>query len=379
MDPELRPFRARTAFYTIFLTLAAVFIWLIIDLIRIERSPLLTLEDLWLDFLAIFILALASGAAYHLVKRGNIGTAGYVLASALFIFAFFRIVLYPEDLYLLSTILLAPILVAGAITGGRSPFIYSTLASLTVVLVWLRLNNPGLGGSPQQANATLVGFLAIQVTVQQALAALLFSLSTHIEGTIQKLRSQTEQLTQLAHTDALTGLANRRFLIEQLEREFARAERYRRPLALLYIDLDGFKAINDRFGHLFGDEILRSVAMAMQAVLRSTDLLARIGGDEFAVLLPETTLKGAIGVANKLRKALGAYGASLGTSVPPLTFCAGVAQRREEDESIDELLARADQAQYGAKSGGKAQIRSQLDINQLPLFEGEIVNPEQSE
>lgn len=379
LDPELRPFRARIGQLAIYATLTALCVWLIIDLMQVWRSELIRFEDLWFDFLSILFLALSSALALRMIKRGNIGAAGYTLAFALFLFSFFRIILFPDDLYLLSAILMAPILVAGAITGGYSPIVFSSLASITVMIAWLRLR--GLEMEPAYLYTISAGltFVSIQIVIQQALAVLLVSLSRHIERSIRRLRAQTEQLTLLAHTDPLTALANRRYLIEQLEREFARAKRYRRPLALLYIDLDGFKAINDRFGHLFGDEILRSLSMAIRAVLRSTDLLARIGGDEFAVLLPETTIKDAVGVANKLRKALGAYGASLGTSVPPLTFCAGVAQMREEDETIDDLLARADEAQYSAKTSGKAQIRSQLDINQLPLFEEEASSSDQQD
>jgi diguanylate cyclase (GGDEF)-like protein len=212
-------------------------------------------------------------------------------------------------------------------------------------------------------------FIGSQIVLHQGLAFMLHSLSGHITLSINRLRQQTEALAQLAHTDALTGLANRRYLIEHLEREFTRAKRYRRPLTLLYLDLDGFKAINDQFGHLFGDEILRNIALSMRAVLRSADVLARIGGDEFAVLLPETTIKGAMGVATKLSRALKAFGTNLSEAIPDLSFSAGIAQMRFEDESIDDLLARADSVQYDAKAAGHGQIRSQLDINQLPLFD----------
>jgi diguanylate cyclase (GGDEF)-like protein len=167
---------------------------------------------------------------------------------------------------------------------------------------------------------------------------------------------------KIAHTDPLTGLANRRHLFERLESEFSRAQRYRRPFCLLYIDMDGFKAINDEFGHLFGDEILRGSARAMQAVLRATDALARIGGDEFAVLLPETDLVGAEQVANKLRKALTAYGAQLSPSLPSLTLSIGVGQIGEDDDAIEDILSRADKAQYLAKSSGKALTRTQHDL-----------------
>jgi len=169
-------------------------------------------------------------------------------------------------------------------------------------------------------------------------------------------------MAKLAHTDPLTGLSNRRHLFEKLESEFARAQRYRRPFCLLYIDMDGFKAVNDQFGHLFGDEILRGSARSMRAVLRGTDLLARIGGDEFAVLLPETDLIGAEHVAAKLRKALAAYGSQLSPSIPSLTLSVGVGQISEEDDAIEDILARADKAQYLAKSAGRSLTRTQEDL-----------------
>jgi len=166
---------------------------------------------------------------------------------------------------------------------------------------------------------------------------------------------------QEALTDPLTGLANRRQLIDLMQREFNRARRYRRPLGLLYLDLDGFKAINDRFGHMFGDEILRNVATTLRAVLRSTDLLARIGGDEFAVLLPETPIPGVENVATKLHRALASYSQRLGPAVTPLTFCVGASQLSDNDASIDDLLTRADNALLEAKNDTPGTTHTQLD------------------
>jgi diguanylate cyclase (GGDEF)-like protein len=193
-------------------------------------------------------------------------------------------------------------------------------------------------------------------------AAISSALAQQVEQTIGGLQRQAEQMSRLAHTDPLTGLANRRHLFERLESEFARAQRYRRPFTLLYIDLDGFKSINDRFGHLFGDEILRGSAMSMQAVLRSTDLLARIGGDEFAVLMPETSLSGADYVVGKLRKALAAYSRQLSPALPPITLSVGIGEIGEQDEAIEDILARADKAQYLAKASGKDATRTQEDL-----------------
>ena len=115
----------------------------------------------------------------------------------------------------------------------------------------------------------------------------------------RRLRSELEHA---ASTDALTGIANRRFFEDSLAREIKRAERYGRQLTLLMVDINNFKNYNDRHGHPMGDQLLRDCAHLMKALTRASDLVARYGGDEFAVLLPETTAKQGKSVAEKLRK-----------------------------------------------------------------------------
>jgi diguanylate cyclase (GGDEF)-like protein len=199
-------------------------------------------------------------------------------------------------------------------------------------------------------------------------AFLLHAFTGEAQRTIVQLNRQAAQMTELAHTDPLTGLANRRWLLELLEREFLRARRHRRPLSLIYLDLDGFKLVNDRFGHLFGDGILRSAARSMQAMLRGSDLLARIGGDEFAVLLPETDLAGAEKVAAKIHRALAASTRPYGAELPPLSFSAGICQLQEGDRTIDDILVRADDAQYLAKAVGPGTIRTQAALDTRPTL-----------
>ncbi len=368
-DPELRAYRnlaSRRAIRVIFILLA---LWLLVDVISFATGTLASPSNLTFDILAIIVIGLLAAIAWQLTHWGNTFLAGHVLATGFLSFAFANFLVFPESIYIYNAIFLVPILLAGTIIADRAIFFYAILASIGSFAGWYRgralLLEPEILFRGQLAYL----FIGSQITLHQGLAFMLYSLSGHITRSIERLRQQTEAMAQLAHTDSLTGLANRRHLIEQLDREFSRAKRYRRPLALLYLDLDGFKTINDQFGHLFGDEILRNIALSMRAVLRTTDLLARIGGDEFAVLLPETTIKGAVGVATKLGRALQAFGANLSQAIPDLSFSAGVAQMRFEDDSIDDLLARADTVQYQAKAAGHGQVRSQLDINQLPLFE----------
>jgi diguanylate cyclase (GGDEF)-like protein len=159
-----------------------------------------------------------------------------------------------------------------------------------------------------------------------------------------------------AVTDALTGLANRRRFIEELAEEVSRAERYGGPLAVVLADLDDFKAVNDRFGHLTGDEVLKAFATVLRERLREADLPARIGGEEFAILLRETDLAGGTELAEQLRSRLAALRltapdgrrlsvtASFGISAYP--------QARSEDQ----LLPLADAALYRAKALGKNRV-----------------------
>ncbi|MCJ7824258.1 MAG: GGDEF domain-containing protein [Anaerolineales bacterium] len=368
-DPELRAYRNLACQRAIRVIFILLLVWLVVDVASFVSGAAFVQSNLNFDLLAIVVISLLTATAWQLTRWGNTYLAGHLLATGFLSFAFANFLVFPQSIYFYNAIFLVPILLAGTIIADRAIFFYALLASIGTFLGWYRGRalqlQPGVLFQGQIAYL----FIGSQIVLHQGLAFMLHSLSSHITRSIERLRKQTDAMAQLAHTDALTGLANRRYLIEQLEREFLRAKRYHRPLALLYLDLDRFKLINDQFGHVFGDEILRTIALSMRAVIRTTDLLARIGGDEFAVLLPETTIKGALGVASKLCRALTAFGANLAHTIPDLTFSAGVAQMRFEDDSIDDLLVRADTVQYQAKAAGKGQIRSQLDTNQLPLFE----------
>ena len=154
---------------------------------------------------------------------------------------------------------------------------------------------------------------------------------------------------QLADTDSLTGLHNRRMFHETLGREVARAQRYSRTLALIVLDLDDFKQINDRFGHLSGDAVLAEVGERLQAVARSADVPCRIGGEEFAVILPESARVDAEALYQRLAEAISARPlADIGT----IRFSAGLAELRIDDDAIS-FFERADRALYEAKRSGK--------------------------
>jgi diguanylate cyclase (GGDEF)-like protein len=157
---------------------------------------------------------------------------------------------------------------------------------------------------------------------------------------------------QLADLDALTSLHNRRYFHETLAREVARAHRYNRNLALIIFDLDDFKAINDRIGHLSGDGVLAEAAERVREVVRTADIACRVGGDEFAVILPESVLADADQLYSRLQKAVSTRPVG---QAGPLTISAGVADLQPDDDAIA-FFQRADHALYGAKERGKSQV-----------------------
>ncbi len=159
-----------------------------------------------------------------------------------------------------------------------------------------------------------------------------------------------ERLAAAARTDPLTGLLNRRGFDELLAREIQRSRRTKRPLSLLIGDLDGFKQVNDRHGHPAGDRVLRRAALLLPDGNRATDTAARVGGEEFAVVVPETDEKGAFVLAERLRHTVAA---AFATADPPLTISFGIVSFPSHGNDQEQLLHRADEALYAAKRLGR--------------------------
>ena len=175
---------------------------------------------------------------------------------------------------------------------------------------------------------------------------------------IEEIRLRRE-LERLAITDELTGLHNRRHLMDALDQECRRAIRYKHPLACLMLDLDEFKAYNDRFGHLLGDSLLRQVASIIGTSVRETDTAARYGGDEFFVIMPETALAEAMLVAERLRGAIESRPFPVELESPPVTVSIGVCSVDAEDDLHHTvILSRADAALRAAKAAGRNRTSS---------------------
>ncbi len=160
------------------------------------------------------------------------------------------------------------------------------------------------------------------------------------------------ELRRLATTDPLTGVSNRRHFKQVAECEIARARRYCRPLSLVMFDIDHFKRINDRFGHQAGDGALVALTRTCANTLRDSDVLGRLGGEEFAVLLTETDTVGALTIAERLRQTVAALTVPVGEDIIRFTISLGISEL-ESEETLDDLLRRADQALYRAKQQGR--------------------------
>ncbi|MFN0064503.1 MAG: diguanylate cyclase [Myxococcaceae bacterium] len=168
--------------------------------------------------------------------------------------------------------------------------------------------------------------------------------------------SYHEEVYRLTTVDGLTQVANRRFFEEALEREVSRSRRYGRDVSLIMLDIDRFKDVNDRFGHLAGDQVLRSIAQLMRTSVRREDTLARYGGEEFALLLPEVGMAAALQVAEKLRQRVVAQTFVFGRRKLNVTVSLGVAALGQSTSDASSLLRSADEKLYAAKSAGRNQV-----------------------
>ncbi|MFN3580311.1 MAG: GGDEF domain-containing protein [Pseudomonas sp.] len=171
----------------------------------------------------------------------------------------------------------------------------------------------------------------------------------------ERIRLQ-EVLTMQAATDPLTGLNNRRQYETLFEHELARAKRKGKPLSLCIIDLDHFKRINDTWGHSAGDEVLRRIAGLCWDNFRSIDIIGRLGGEEFVVLLPDTDRAAAVNIAQRFIEALAATQMHIGGEVLQITATAGVVERQKDEDQLDLLIQRADKAMYEGKLAGRNRV-----------------------
>jgi diguanylate cyclase (GGDEF)-like protein len=201
-------------------------------------------------------------------------------------------------------------------------------------------------GAPKgAASAGFQSIIGIGSDLEAAYAALLIQNN--------ELRKAGERYLDLALTDPLTGLANRRCFQDVADKEFERARRYGRDLTLILLDMDNLKQVNDEQGHQAGDAALKAIGVALRSASRATDTVARIGGDEFALILPETSCADGMVIAERARAASAKGYRTLDGKHSPLSMSAGAAGLMSTDAAFDTIFIRSDRALYRAKNTGK--------------------------
>jgi diguanylate cyclase (GGDEF)-like protein len=247
------------------------------------------------------------------------------------------------------TFLAAPILLWAVFRFGARTAIAAALM-LSAIALWgtLQGTGPFTNVEPNEALLLVQSFMGVIAVTILVVAAT----QRQLEQYRRQLEAANAELTAVSRTDALTGAYNRRAFDQRLAEELERATRYRQPLSLLLLDVDRFKQHNDACGHQAGDEVLKRVVHLLHAHVRATDTAARQGGDEFAILLPNTAREGALIMAERFRKAI--------ESAPwperPVTVTVGAATLPAGSDVGSNLLAQADKALYAAKDAGRNRV-----------------------
>jgi diguanylate cyclase (GGDEF)-like protein len=263
---------------------------------------------------------------------------------------------------LIIAIILVPFLgVIDYLTGPELAFSIFYLAPVSLG-VWYVGRGAGIGISIASAVTWLVADLMWSkiyphplIPYWNALVRLgFFLIITYI---LAAMKRSLENERTMARTDPLTMAGNGRYFAELVDLEINRARRYEHPFTVAYIDVDNFKFVNDHFGHGAGDLLLRSVAETIQKNIRGMDVIARIGGDEFAILLPETGVGPAQGVVRRIQESVAAVAEGKGW---PVTLSVGVITYLAPPGSYEEVVRMADERMYAAKKNGKNRIESQV-------------------
>ncbi len=241
--------------------------------------------------------------------------------------------------------------------------LYGIIGTTVAVALATPANNRDVGGLIVALFLpTVVGFIAayrLNITRRREFAALHQTelVNEELRREIDQRSKLEEELRRQASTDPLTGLYNRRFYEHLFEREFKQAKRYGSSLALCVLDLDRFKDVNDSYGHASGDVALCKVADACRDELRESDIIGRLGGEEFVLILPQTDAAGAFVVADRLRERIAAMEVETENARFHVTVSIGVTELRPADTGITDLIRRADEAMYLSKAEGRNKVQ----------------------
>jgi diguanylate cyclase (GGDEF)-like protein len=277
-----------------------------------------------------------------------------LLVLALVVYRYVRPELHPADVtmfYGLHALLLLTVL---AMAGGA--YIIWDLGRAFAKIAELLSREPKLaelGGRSDEVGTLMRSFSNMLGTVEQQ-AIDINTFAMRLDAAYRELEATNAKLKETSFKDEVTGLYNRRFFSLRLEEEISRFRRFNHPVSVVVLDLDGFKSVNDEFGHAVGDETLRDVGQILMKHSRGINVVSRYGGDEFAVLLVETSKSGARLYADRIRQVVATFPYSHGKRV---TASFGVASLPDDEASTSEELFRAaDGALYAAKRAGKNQV-----------------------
>ncbi len=333
-----------------------------------------------LEYLDLFILAPLIGAFYYLVYPRNIPRVSIrILHSISTLFIIFTIfapaVLFTylapvyQGVFFLFGLFVLYVMVRLVVkkTGGAALLLIGTILLLISGINDILYNNLLITSLPLSPLGLPIGlfffilahaaFLARRFTSAFITAEELSkTLENKVEERTAELFQEKEKLVQYAREDMLTGLYNRRYVFELLEKDYFRFRRYGTIFSIIIFDLDLFKQINDNYGHLSGDMVLRAFGKTLRQLTREIDITARFGGEEFLVLLPETTGKAALKVAEKVRETFESLSFSGGEESFNCTCSAGIAEMNESCNSINDLIKQADIVLYRAKEGGRNRV-----------------------
>jgi diguanylate cyclase (GGDEF)-like protein len=314
----------------------------------LATSTIVALTGLWRETQpAIFALLAAAGlfviVVHDLLPVGALGTAKFVLEGSVAItFATLLVVLTGRDQS--PFYFTFPLIVGGAalVVSPRVTFGLALAASLAYLVA---IAPPGTGGIPPET----IAIAGINVTA----LVLLAYVATVIA---REQRRARDAAVRLSTVDPLTGLFNRTFFFAAVDREISRSLRTDRGFCLLMMDVDELKTINDRYGHYFGDQVIRGVGDVISSGVRKIDTAARYGGDEFVVLLPETDPTGAWVLAEKVRIGVNELEIVVAGTDIPASISVGVVNFPDDGQTADALMISADQAMYASKRAGKNRV-----------------------
>jgi diguanylate cyclase (GGDEF)-like protein len=254
---------------------------------------------------------------------------------------------------LASVVALLFLALVAMVTGG---YVIWDLGRVVERLATLLAKRRGLGELAERGDevGTIVGSFTRMLETVERQAAEINSFAMRLDAAYKELETTNARLKETSFKDEVTGLYNRRFFSVRLEEEMSRYRRFNHPVSLVIMDLDGFKAVNDQMGHLVGDETLRDIGQVLMKHSRGINVVSRYGGDEFAVLLVETSKAGARLYADRIRQIIATYPFAHGQ---PITASLGIASLPDDDvTTAEDLIRAADDALYAAKRAGKNQV-----------------------